>query len=297
MTPVSRYNTASSVTRKCRFRKLVAEAPGSTFAASEVATRFVDARRAARGLLAYPGTPPPDLPAAYRCQDAAIGLWDDRVVGWKVGWINAPWSAQFGAQRLVGPIFERRLQHATPGTSLDAPVYAEGFAAIEAEFVFRLSQDAPAHQLDWSTEQAGALVDALFVGIEIASSPLARINDYGPAVVVSDFGNNCGLLLGPRIPDWHTREAASLSCETRIDDELVGRGSAAGVSGGILSALAFALACTARRGRALRRGDLVSTGAISGVHEIRVGQHAEVAFAGVGTLRCRTVALAPAARG
>ena len=39
----------------------------------------------------------------------------------------------------------------------------------------------------------------MFIGIEIASSPLVNINDYGPAVVASDFGNNAGLLLGAEI--------------------------------------------------------------------------------------------------
>ncbi len=39
----------------------------------------------------------------------------------------------------------------------------------------------------------------MFIGIEIASSPLQNINDYGPAVVASDFGNNAGLLLGAEV--------------------------------------------------------------------------------------------------
>ena len=44
------------------------------------------------------------------------------------------------------------------------------------------------------------------------------------------------------------------------------------VSGGPLAALAFALRCNACRGRSLRAGDLVSTGAVTGVHPIRAGQ-------------------------
>ena len=59
----------------------------------------------------------------------------------------------------------------------------------------------------------------MYIGIEIASSPLQNINDYGPAVVASDFGNNAGLLLGAEISDWQTRSLESLNCETRIDGE------------------------------------------------------------------------------
>ena len=135
-------------------------------------------------------------------------------------------------------------------------MFAKGFAAIEAEFVVQLAKDAPANVAEWTTETARRFVKAMYIGIEIASSPLANINDFGPAVVASDFGNNAGLLLGAEIVDWQTRSLESLNCETRIDGVVVGRGSAAAVSGGPLAALAFALRCNARRGRPLRAGEL-----------------------------------------
>jgi 2-keto-4-pentenoate hydratase len=175
-------------------------------------------------------------------------------------------------------------------------VFADGFAAIEAEFVFQLAKDAPANVVDWTAETARRFVQAMFIGIEIASSPLVNINDYGPAVVTSDFGNNAGLLLGVAIPDWPLRAPESMLCETRIDGAIVGRGSAAGVSGGPLAALAFALRCNAQRGRPLRAGDYISTGAVTGVHAISAGQTAEAVFAGLGILKCRAVPMTPVAR-
>src|SRR5437870_11829034 len=51
----------------------------------EVARTFVDARRAARSLPDFPGVLPADMAAGYLIQDAAIGLWPDEVMGWKVG--------------------------------------------------------------------------------------------------------------------------------------------------------------------------------------------------------------------
>jgi 2-keto-4-pentenoate hydratase len=159
--------------------------------------------------------------------------------------------------------------------------------------VVQLSEDAPANVVDWTSETARRFVKTVYIGIEIASSPLVNINDFGPAVVASDFGNNSGLLLGAEIVDWQTRSLESLNCETRIDGAVVGRGSAAAVSGGPLAALAFALRCNARRGRPLRAGDYVSTGAATGVHSIGAGQSAEAIFTGVGSLKCRTVPMTP----
>jgi 2-keto-4-pentenoate hydratase len=272
---------------------LVSVVSGLPFDAKGAATEFVTARRSAGSLANYPGPMPPDLDSAYRCQDEAIALWNDTIAGWKVGWIPEPFSQKYGAQRLVGPIFSRALRLATGDTRVDAPVFARGFAAIEAEFVFQLAEDAPADTVDWTADAARRLVKAMFIGVEIASSPLQNINDYGPAVVASDFGNNAGLLLGAEVPDWQARALDSLSCETRIDGHVVGRGNAAAVSGGPLAALAFALRCNARRGRPLRAGDLISTGAATGVHSIAAGQSAQAIFDGVGTLNCIATRMTP----
>ena len=266
-----------------------------SFDPRSIAAEFVRARRAAGSLTRYPGTLPPDLATAYRCQDEAIALWDDTVAGWKVGWIPEPLSSQFGAQRLVGPIFRRALTRLDGESRVEAPIFEHGFAAIEAEFVFQMDRDAPANVLDWTAETARRFVRSMHVGVEIASSPLQDINDYGPAVVASDFGNNAGLLLGESVPDWETRDLGTLRCETVIDGQVVGMGSAAAVSGGPLAALAFALGLNAQRGRPLRAGDFVTTGAATGVHSIGVGQSAEVRFAGLGSVHCLVRSMTPVA--
>jgi 2-keto-4-pentenoate hydratase len=272
---------------------LVSVVSDLAFDAKGVAAEFVKARHSAGFFVQYPGSQPPDLESAYQCQDEAISLWNDTIAGWKVGWIAEALSQKFGAQRLVGPIFRRSVQCSDGASQIDAPVFAEGFAAVEAEFVVQLAKDAPPDVTEWTAETARRFVKSMYIGIEIASSPLQNINDYGPAVVASDFGNNAGLVLGAEIIDWQARPLDALTCETRIDGTVVGLGSAAAVSGGPLSALAFALRANARRGRPLRAGDFVSTGAVTGVHSIQAGQSAEAIFAGIGRLSCRAVPMTP----
>jgi 2-keto-4-pentenoate hydratase len=257
------------------------------FDADAIAARFVDARRTARALADFPGTIPPDLEHAYRVQDAAIARWPGRIVGWKVGFIAPERRDASGDERLLGPVFEDGLRALDADAEIAFPVFEGGFAAVEAEFAFRLAADAPSAQTQWSPEQAAAIAGTLHVAIETAGSPLATINVLGPIVVVSDFGNNAGLILGPAIADWRQRRFDDLACATFIDDREVGRGSAASLPGGPLAALAFALARNARRGRALKAGDLVTTGAATGIHDIRAGQHAEIRFDTGIALRCR----------
>jgi 2-keto-4-pentenoate hydratase len=253
-----------------------------------IATRFVAARRAGVALPGFPGALPPGIDFGYRCQDAAIALWPDRVAGWKVGYIAPERREPGGDERLVGPIFASAV-YAASGDALDVPVFVGGFAAVEAEYVFRLGADAPAGKTDWTPDEAAALADALHVGVELAGSPLATINELGPAVVVSDFGNNAGLILGAAIADWRRRDAAELVCSVAVEGREVGRGGAASIAGGPLAALAFALSRNARRGRPLRAGDLVTTGAATGIHDIVAGEAALIDFGAHGRIACRAV--------
>lgn len=256
--------------------------------AESIARAFTDARRAGAALPGFPGEIPSTLVHSYGVQDLAIARWEDSVVGWKVGYIAAERRDESGDDRLLGPIFKNRLKDATGGT-VDIPVFVGGFAAVEAEYVLELLEDAPADQLEWTPEQAEALPSRLYIGVEVASSPLATINELGPLVVVSDFGNNNGLLLGPEITDWTGRDETALRAETLIEGEVVGTGGATRLPGGLRTAIAFALGRSARRGRPLKRGDLIATGNATGIHDIAVGQEALVRFPGFGDIACRAV--------
>jgi 2-keto-4-pentenoate hydratase len=253
-----------------------------------IAGRFVRARLEATSLPGFPGLLPTTLATAYACQDAAIALWPDPIQGWKVGRILEPWSSRFGEDRLVGPVFTRSVQYASDGV-IDFPVFDGGFAAVEAEFIIRLGADPAPAKVGWTAAEARELVAAVHVGIETAGSPLATINELGPPVVISDFGNNTGLIVGAEIPNWRELAPERLASETFVDEKSVGKGTAASVPGGPLAALAFALDVCVRRGLPLKAGQFVSTGATTGIHDIRIGQSARAVFAGVGEVRCRAV--------
>ena len=142
---------------------------------SRIAGRFLAARRAAAGLDDYPG----DLPGDARrglCDpgrgDRALGPAGDRLEG-RPGPAAADRAlrhrparrpdlrAAAGARRTARPV--------------EMPVFAEGFAAGEAEFLLRIGAAPPRRQDAISRlDEAADLIDAVHVGIEIASSPLGR---------------------------------------------------------------------------------------------------------------------------
>lgn len=261
-------------------------------ARSQIAGRFLAARRAAEGLDDYPGDFPATLDEAYAIQDEAIARWGRPVVGWKVGRVAPPLIALFGTDRLAGPIFAQE-KAAADGSVVEMPVFAEGFAAGEAEFLLRIGAAPPAGKSDYSLDEAAALIDAVHVGIEVASSPLGTINDLGPIAVISDFGNNNGLVVGAEIPDWRASGFEQWEVSTRIDGAPVGTGRAANFPDGAIGAARFLFALMAHRGIALAPGQWISSGAVTGIHPVRPGQTVEARFSDGLALACRLVAARP----
>jgi 2-keto-4-pentenoate hydratase len=259
----------------------------------EVAARFVAARRACRPLAGFPGPVPPDLQTAYRIQDHAIELWDDPVRGWKVGRIPPEIEHQFGIDRLAGPIFGATIHASAGGDRLAMPVFDGGFAAVEAEYVAVIAEDAPAGKFEFTTGEAAAMIAELRVGLEVASSPLGSINDLGPTVVVSDFGNNAGLIVGPPVANWRSRSLGSLTCNAYVDGKPVGYGGAFRLTGGFVRSVQFLLEMTARRGLPLKAGDLVATGQTTGIHVVAPGQSSRLDFGSDGEVGCSFMAAQP----
>ena len=255
-------------------------------ASVDIAKRFVAARRKALPLKDFPGEIPAGLQAAYAIQDAAIERWPDQIGGWKVGRIPVALEDGFGIDRLAGPIFRDTIRLAAGADSLDMPVFDGGFAAIEAEYVAVMGRDAPAGKLSWTREEAAEMIADLCIGLEVASSPLKTINELGPPVVVSDFGNNAGLVVGPSIDDWRNRHLESMGCTSYIDGSKVGEGGAFRLTGGFIRSIQFVLELNAQRGIPLRSGDFVATGQTTGIHDIQIGQAGRLDFGDDGELNC-----------
>ena len=253
------------------------------------ARAFVEARRAGQAIAAYPGEPPLDLAQAYRVQDAAISLWQRAIGGWKVGRINAPEDERLGSDRLAGPIFADTIVDGTDGEPV-LPVFADGFAAGEAELLLRL-RVPPSGGFPRNGFEALGWIDDVRIGLEIASSPYPGINADGACVTVSDHGNNAGLVLGPPVTQERWSELRAIEVETRVGDEIVGRASVATMLDGPLGAVRFLLGNLKERGIEPQAGWWISSGAITGVHPIAPGDRLTARFVGIGQVSCQIEAM------
>lgn len=248
----------------------------------ETARAFVEARRDGRALQRFPGPIPSDLAGAYRVQDAALALAAEDVAGWKVGRINPPAE---GIDRLSGPIFSSSVVAATDG-SVAMRIFVDGFGAAEAEFLLRVGTAPDLAKTSYTMIEARALIDAVHVGIEIASSPFPGINTHGPAVTISDFGNNNGLVVGPAIEGWQETDLNHWPVELLINDVEIGAATASMMLDGPIGAARFLFEHMAARGIQLMPGQWISSGAVTGVHPVAVGDRVTAVFDGNRTVSC-----------
>ncbi len=262
--------------------------------AGAIAEQFVAARKAGRALAEFPGALPTELAAAYAIQDAAIALRGEAVAGWKIGRIHAPRAEELGTTRLMGPVFASQCTTLASDSEGVGYAFAGGFSAIEAELMLRLRAPTDPAQRHYTLDEAMALVETVHIGFEMASSPFAGINVGGPLVTIADFGNNNGLIIGPEIADWRSVDLDDIIVSMQIDGRDAGFGTAAAFPDGVAGSLRAMLENLAWRGIPVTPGTWVSSGAVSGVHEISVGQRAEACFAGVDTIKCRIETQSPA---
>lgn len=248
-----------------------------------IAKAFLKARAKKTPLTLYPGAMPETMGEAYAIQDAAIGFDGRPVGGWKVGRIPAELVGRYGDNRLAGPIFSDEIFDGGAGERPVMPVYADGFAAAEAEVLLCLGDVGTR---DYDIDSVRDCITDARTGIEIASSPYPAINRHGPAVTASDYGNNKGLILGPSIPDWRTADLIRMPVEFFIDDTPVGAATMETMLDGPFGSALFLIRTLRARGIAIPAGTWVSTGAITGIHEIRPGQRGDALFDGKIRVGC-----------
>jgi 2-keto-4-pentenoate hydratase len=250
---------------------------------SEIAEILVRERLGAGSFDEYPAQIPASLDVSYQIQDAAIKLWKSEIIGWKIGRLAPDLHDLHNTERLTGPIFKNAFKYADENI-VETPIFENGFAAVEAEFVFEIAYDADINKTDYSDDSAADLICCVYGGIEMAGSPIRDINSYGPCVVASDFGNNFGLILGGKLADINSADDLSpencrkYTAATSFGNQTKGVGGLFSMPGGPLKAIAWLAGHLAQRGHPLKKGQLISSGASTGIHDVGAGKTAKVVF-------------------
>ena len=227
---------------------------------------------------------PDSLSDAYAVQDFVIaGLLADhggQSVGWKIGCTNKTVQQLLG---LDGPFYGRLLSpfvHDSPAT-LDSSRFS--MRCVEAEFAVQVGRDFSPQDAPFDRAGVADRIDTVLPAIEIVDTRFADWRRVGAAWLVADNGSTGHWVRGGAVAGWRGLNLAGHRVTLRVNGRVERQGMGANVMGHPFEAVRFLANDLARRGRALRAGDVVSTGTAIEVYYAQAGDRIEADFGEIGT--------------
>jgi 2-keto-4-pentenoate hydratase len=228
---------------------------------------------AARG-----GTPVHELPAdcrphsdadAYQIQDEVIRQLGEVIGGWKVGAASASIAA------FCAPICLRMIRP----TPASYGAHELRLIGIEAELAFRLGRNLPARAAAYSRDEVTAAA-SLHPAIEVVDSRYADPRSLDRASILADNFSNGGLVFGPAIPDWQSRDLGITRITVTEDGEPFAESGSGVVRDPIGALVDFANLMNGRGG--VKAGTIVTTGSWTGMVFTRRAAHILADFGPLG---------------
>ena len=217
---------------------------------------------------------------AYAVQDEIVRLSGQPARGFKVG------STSVEAQKLLGT--------SEPGSCpVLAPYFftapatmtlvADHMPALEGEFAFRLGEDLPARDVPYAADEVRDAIDAVAGAVEVVGTRLkGGLAGKGRFFVTADSGANIALVVGDWISEWRDLDLKSHSVAMYVNGERKGHGTGSRALGDPVAVMVWLANQQSRRGRGLRKGEVVSTGTCTGIDPVRSGDEVSADFGTLG---------------
>ena len=215
---------------------------------------------------------------AYRVQDAVFAeLWPGaKPAAWKVG------GPSDKIEPNAAPIAPENVLR-SPASVAAARMNMVG---VEGEIAFRLSADMPARAKPYSERRAAAAIGEVLVAIELCDTRIAGWKESSGLWKLADFQTSGALVAGSGTADWQKIDFLSQEVEFAIGDKLL-KAKGSHSFGNPFRLMPWIADHCAKRGMALRAGDIVTTGAWTGLQIAKAGDEVIARFPGIGEARVR----------
>lgn len=215
---------------------------------------------------------------AYRVQHSVFAeLWPGaRPAGWKVGGPSdqvTPTAAPIPPERVLR-------------SPASVQASASHLIGVEAEVAFCMARDLPPRSKPYSERAVAAAVGEVLVAIELCGSRLANWKDSSGLWKLADFQNNSALVVGSGTKDWQAIDFTQQAVEFAIDGRVV-RAKGAHPFGNPFRLMPWIVKHSIKRGLGLRAGDVVTTGAWTGLQIAEAGSEVTARFPGIGEATVR----------
>lgn len=210
---------------------------------------------------------PRNMAAAYAVQDILVERLLARHGGHAIGYKIACTSAM--AQQLMGvaaPVYGRLLSSFVHPSPAQLPAADFTIRCIEPEFAFELSQDIPPADAPYTADTIAAYVGRAFPAIEIVDHRFADWNAFDAYSLIADNAIHGAWITGLSCPTWRHLDLSAHPVRLLVNEAEVSTGTGAAVLGHPLNALAWLANELPKQGRALRRGERVTTGVCTDIY-------------------------------
>lgn len=212
---------------------------------------------------------PATIAAAHAIQDASVAALGETVAGWKI-------SATPDGAVMRGVVLGSRML-ASPAR---IPAALVPMLGVEGEIAFRFERDLPPRERDYSYDEVASAVVALPV-IEVVDSRFRSYKDTPLLQRLADCMSNGALVLGAPRPDWRAHDLATLRVRLEVGGAtVVDRVGGHPTVDPLLPAVAMVNYLRTREG--VRAGQVMTTGACTGLNYAGAGQTTIATFEGFG---------------
>jgi len=218
---------------------------------------------------------------SYQVQAAAVAASGMTRAGWKVAATSDMAQDLLGMDGpSIGPVFAEHLFG--PGDSV--PVRPEHGSAIECEIAFEMAEDLDDTRIT-SIDDLVSATKRAFCAVEVVGCRFdSGFKGAGISVCISDFSFNAALVCGPDIDGWRDMDMAEASASITQNGVAGNAGTGAAVLGNPLLALQWAATEAQSIGLPFRKGDLVTTGTMTGVTPVKPGDEVVCDFGAFGQI-------------
>jgi len=157
---------------------------------------------------------------------------------------------------------------------------------VEAEVAFRLTKDLPPRSRPYTGRSVMAAVGEVLVAIELCDTRLADWKGASGLWKLADFQNNAALVTGSGTTYWRNIDFLNQEVEFRIGTRVV-RAKGAHSYGNPFRLLPWLATHCSTRGLGLHAGDVITTGAWTGLEIAKPGDEVIAKFPGIGEATVR----------